>query len=46
LVRAQAVPRMSAIDKKFQLPVAAWKRLPYGLTKALGPKLIRCIPSV
>ncbi len=46
LVRAQEVPQLSAVDKKFQLPVAIWKRLPYGLTKALGPRLIRLIPSV
>lgn len=46
LVRAREVPRMSPVDKKFQLPISLWKRMPYAWTKALGPKLIRCIPSV
>jgi len=46
LVRAKEVPNLSPIDKKFQLPVAAWKRLPYSWTKVLGPRLIRWIPSV
>jgi len=46
LVRAHEVPHLSPIDKKFQLPVAIWKRMPYSWTKALGPSLVRCIPSV
>lgn len=46
LVRAQEVPRLSPVDKKFQLPVAMWKRMPYSWTKVLGPRLVRCIPSV
>jgi len=46
LVRASDVPEMSPVDRKFQLPVAAWKRLPFGLTKMIGPPLIRWIPSI
>jgi lipid II:glycine glycyltransferase (peptidoglycan interpeptide bridge formation enzyme) len=46
LVRAQAVPHLSPVDKKFQLPVAAWRRMPLSWTKIIGPRLIRCIPSV
>ena len=46
LVRAKEVPRMSPVDKKFQLPIAVWKRMPYAWTKLLGPRLVRCIPSV
>jgi FemAB-related protein (PEP-CTERM system-associated) len=46
LVRAKEVPRMSPVDKKFQLPIALWKRMPYSWTKTLGPRLIRSIPSV
>ena len=46
LIRAQEVPMLSPVDKKFQLPVAMWKRMPYSWTKALGPRLVRCIPSV
>lgn len=46
LVKAKEVPHLSPIDKKFQLPVAAWKRLPFAWTKVLGPKVIRWIPSI
>jgi FemAB-related protein (PEP-CTERM system-associated) len=46
LVRAREVPHMSPVDQKFQLPVAAWKRMPYSWTKILGPPLIRWIPSI
>ncbi len=46
LVRAKAVPEMSPVDQKFQLPVYLWKRLPFFWTKLLGPMVIRRIPSV
>ena len=46
LVRAKAVPHISPIDKKFQLPVEVWKRLPFSWTKVIGPRLIRWVPSV
>jgi FemAB-related protein (PEP-CTERM system-associated) len=46
LVRAKEIPHMSPVDKKFRLPVEMWKRLPFGLTKILGPSLIRRIPSI
>ena len=46
LVKAKKVPHLSPIDPKFQLPVAAWKRLPLSWTKVIGPKVIRWIPSI
>jgi FemAB-related protein (PEP-CTERM system-associated) len=46
LVRAKEVPRLSPLDKKFQLPVAMWKRLPFSWTKVIGPRLIRGVPSI
>jgi len=46
LVRSREVPHLSPVDKKFQLPVAAWKRLPFSWTKILGPWVIRRIPSI
>jgi FemAB-related protein (PEP-CTERM system-associated) len=46
LVRAKSVPEMSPLDKKFQLPVEMWKRLPFAWTKILGPRLIRWVPSI
>jgi FemAB-related protein (PEP-CTERM system-associated) len=46
LVNAKEVPHLSPVDPKFQLPVAVWKRLPLSLTKVIGPKVIRWIPSI
>jgi FemAB-related protein (PEP-CTERM system-associated) len=46
LVRAKEVPHMSPVDRKFQGPVELWKRLPFRLTKVLGPRVIRWIPSI
>jgi FemAB-related protein (PEP-CTERM system-associated) len=46
LIRAKEIPHMSPVDKKFQLPVEMWKRLPFSWTKILGPPLIRRIPSI
>ncbi len=46
LARAKEVPHLSPVDKKFQLPVAAWKRLPLSWTKVIGPRLIRWVPSI
>ncbi len=46
LIQAKEIPHLSPVDPKFQRPVAAWKRLPFPLTKILGPMLIRSIPSI
>ena len=46
LARAREIPHLSPVDKKFQLPVEAWKRLPLSWTKIIGPRLIRWIPSI
>jgi FemAB-related protein (PEP-CTERM system-associated) len=46
LIRAKEIPRLSPVDKKFQLPVELWKRLPFALTKMIGPSLVRRIPSI
>ena len=46
LARANEVPHLSPVDKKFQLPVAAWKRMPFSWTKVIGPRVIRWVPSI
>ncbi len=46
LAKGKEVPHMSPVDAKFQLPVRLWKRMPFALTKIIGPQLIRRIPSV
>jgi FemAB-related protein (PEP-CTERM system-associated) len=46
LVRAKEIPHLSPVDQKFKLPVAVWKRMPLGITKVVGPTVIRWIPSL
>jgi FemAB-related protein (PEP-CTERM system-associated) len=46
LAKGKEIPHMSPVDAKFQLPVRLWKRMPFALTKIIGPQLIRRIPSV
>jgi len=46
LVRAKQVPHLSPVDRRFRAPVELWKRLPFPLTKLLGPRMIRWIPSL
>jgi FemAB-related protein (PEP-CTERM system-associated) len=46
LHKATEVPHLSPVDTKFQKPIEMWKRLPYPLTKVLGPAVLRWIPSV
>jgi FemAB-related protein (PEP-CTERM system-associated) len=46
LIRAKEIPHLSPVDRKFQLPVEMWKRLPFSWTKVLGPPLVRRIPSI
>ena len=46
LVRAKEIPHLSPVDRKFQLPIAVWKRLPLSWTKIIGPRLIRWVPSI
>jgi len=46
LVKAKEIPRLNPVDKKFQLPIAVWKRLPLSWTKIIGPEIIRWIPSI
>jgi len=46
LVKATEVPHLSPVDAKFQLPVAAWKRMPLSWTKVIGPRVIRWVPSI
>ncbi len=41
LVKAATVPNVSPANKKYRLMVETWKRLPFGVTKKLGPLVAR-----
>lgn len=46
LITAKEAPQVSPVDGKFKLAVSVWKRLPLKVATALGPSVIRRIPSV
>lgn len=41
LVRANQMPNLNPTNPKFKLMIEAWKRLPLGMTKLIGPKIVR-----
>ena len=44
LVRRKTMPNYSPVNPRFQLAVSLWKRIPYPLTKRMGPRLVRLFP--
>jgi len=44
LVRAREMPNLNPMNPKFKLMIEAWKRLPLGVTKLIGPKIVRNLP--
>ncbi len=40
-VRAQEPPNLNPTNPKFKLMIEAWKHLPLGVTKMLGPKIVK-----
>jgi len=41
LVRAKEPPNLNPTNPKFKLMIETWKHLPLGVTKFLGPKIVR-----
>lgn len=44
LVRAKEKPDLNPLNPKFKPLIAAWKRLPLGVTKLVGPRLVKHLP--
>ncbi len=44
LVRAKEMPNLNPTNPKFELMINAWKRLPLGVTKVLGPRIVKYLP--
>lgn len=40
LIKARQIPYLDPRNPKYRLAIAAWQKMPLGLTKALGPRLI------
>jgi FemAB-related protein (PEP-CTERM system-associated) len=43
-VRRGSIGDMRPENKKYQLPILVWRRLPVWLTQLIGPSIVRCIP--
>ena len=44
LVKGTKLPDYSPANPAFKLPIECWKRLPLGVARAVGPRLIRYVP--
>jgi FemAB-related protein (PEP-CTERM system-associated) len=44
LVRAKETPHLNPTNPKFKLMIETWKRLPVGVTKLIGPRIVRYLP--
>jgi FemAB-related protein (PEP-CTERM system-associated) len=44
LVRRKTLPNFSPTNPKFDMATKAWQKLPLGLTRALGPSIVRWFP--
>ncbi len=44
LVRADEMPNLNPTNPKYELMINAWKRLPLGVTKVLGPRIVKYLP--
>lgn len=44
LVKAQQLPNLNPTNPKFKLLIDVWKRLPLGLTKLIGPPIVKYLP--
>lgn len=44
LVRRKSLPNFSPANPKFELATNLWKRMPLGLTRMIGPHLVRWFP--
>jgi len=44
LVRRTEMPNFSPTNPKFEMATNIWKKLPLGLTRMIGPRLVRWFP--
>jgi hypothetical protein len=44
LVKRQDMPNFSPANPRFQRAIELWKRMPFPLTKLLGPALVKLFP--
>jgi FemAB-related protein (PEP-CTERM system-associated) len=44
LVRANRMPNLNPTNRKFRPAIETWKRLPLGVTKLIGPMIVKYLP--
>jgi FemAB-related protein (PEP-CTERM system-associated) len=44
LNRIKEIPNVSPVNPKYQRKIEIWKRLPFWLTKVIGPRIVKYIP--
>jgi FemAB-related protein (PEP-CTERM system-associated) len=44
LVRASEMPNLNPTNPRYELMINVWKRLPLGVTKVLGPRIVKYLP--
>ena len=44
LIKARQLPNLNPTNPKFKLLIDVWKRLPLGLTKLIGPSIVKYLP--
>ncbi|NOY60602.1 MAG: FemAB family PEP-CTERM system-associated protein [Calditrichaeota bacterium] len=46
LNRAESIPKVDAVDNKYQFFIDAWKKLPLAITNFVGPKVVKFLPEL
>jgi hypothetical protein len=44
LVRGHRMPNLNPTNPRFKLAIQLWRRLPLGVTRVVGPRLVGNIP--
>ena len=44
LVKAQEMPNLNPTNPKYEMMINLWKKLPFGVTKIIGPALVKNFP--
>ena len=46
LNRAKSIPKVDAVDNKYQFVIDVWKKLPLAITNFVGPKVVKYLPEL
>ncbi len=46
LNKAKSIPKVDAVDNKYQFFINVWKKLPLAVTNFIGPKIVKFLPEL